>query len=79
MWGKDRETGQKFVSSANSQIHSYITYFIYPSTGINNSMADLNFGGCPTTTTTTTTTTITTTTTAGAFFGRRTILVLNCE
>ena len=45
MWGKDRETGQKFVSSANSQIHSYITYFIYPSTGINNSKADLNFVG----------------------------------
>ena len=47
MWGKDRETGQKFVSSANSQIHSYITYFIYPSTGINNLKADLNFGGGP--------------------------------
>ena len=45
MWGKVRETGPKFVSSANSQIHSYITYFIYPSTGINNSKADLNFGG----------------------------------
>ena len=47
MWGKVRETGPKFVSSANSQIHSYITYFIYPSTGINNSKADLNFGGGP--------------------------------
>ena len=47
MWGKDRETGQKFVSSAKSQIHSYITYFIYPSTGINNSKTDLNFGGGP--------------------------------
>ena len=71
MWGKVVETGTKFVSSANSQIYSYITYFIYPSTGINNSKAGLNFGGCPTTTTnTTTTTTITTTTTAGAFFGR---------
>ena len=39
------KTGQKFVSSANSQIYSNITYFIYPSTGINNSKADLNFGG----------------------------------
>ena len=47
MWGKVRETGPKFVSSANSQIYSYITYFIYPSTGINNSKADLNFGGNP--------------------------------
>ena len=47
MWGKDRKTGPKFVSSANSQIHSYITYFIYPSTGINNSKADLNFRGGP--------------------------------
>ena len=47
MWGKVVETGTKFVSSANSQIYSYITYFIYPSTGINNSKTDLNFGGGP--------------------------------
>ena len=47
MWGKDVETGTKFISSANSQIYSYITYFIYPSTGINNSKADFNFGGGP--------------------------------
>ena len=45
MWGKNVETGTKFVSSANSQIYSYIIYFTYPSTGINNSKVDLNFGG----------------------------------
>ena len=47
MWGKDVETGKKFISSATSENHSYITYFIYPSTGINDSKTDLNFGGGP--------------------------------
>ena len=37
----------KLVSNANSSFQTYIRYFKYPSGGINNSNANLNFGGGP--------------------------------
>ena len=36
-------TGANFVSSVNNAFQSYTTYITYPSNGINNSNADLNF------------------------------------
>ena len=37
----------ELVSNANSSFQTYIRYFKYPSCGINNSNAELNFGGGP--------------------------------